>query len=212
MTTTRLPRWLAALSDQPTIPRHPRPLDVDRGNIPSELRFRDAWAVWRYEADRMGRISKPPYQPDGTQAEASESSTWSPFEAAYATFQHGSWDGVSFALSLRWGIVGIDLDHISDHRREAEEIARTLHSYTERSPGGDGLRIFVKGSLPLGRRRRDWVEAYTTRRFLTVTGQRLEGFPRTIESRPSELAKVFWDYLGQDAASIKRSLRRGDVN
>jgi len=209
MTTARLPRWLAALSDQPTIPRHPRPLDVDRGNIPSELRFRDAWAVWRYEADRMGRISKPPYQPDGTQAEASESSTWSPFETAYATFQHGSWDGVSFALSLRWGIVGIDLDHISDHRREAEEIAHTLHSYTERSPGGDGLRIFVKGSLPFGRRRRDWVEAYTTNRFLTVTGQRLEGYPRTIESRPSELAKVFWEYLGQDAASIKRSMQRG---
>jgi primase-polymerase (primpol)-like protein len=202
-----LPRWIAALSEprQKTRPGHT--LSVERWNIPFELRTHDSWAVWKYSADSQGRISKPPYQPDGAKAEASEPETWATFDDAYETYRHGGWDGVSFALSPRWGLVGIDLDHVSEHGREADQIVRALNSYTERSPGGDGLRIFVKGSLPLGRRRRDWVEAYVTRRFLTVTGQHLDGTPKTINANARGLERVFWQYLGADAESIKRSMR-----
>jgi primase-polymerase (primpol)-like protein len=202
-----VPRWIAALSEPRPQQRPGHTLSVERWNIPSELRLHDAWAVWKYSADANGRISKPPYQPDGTKAEASEPETWSTFDAAYDAYRHGGWDGVSFALSPRWGLVGIDLDHVSEHRTEANAIVRALQSYTERSPGGDGLRIFVKGSLPYGRRRRDWVEAYVTRRFLTVTGQKLEGSPSTINANAPGLERVFWQWLGTDAESIKRSMR-----
>jgi primase-polymerase (primpol)-like protein len=205
MITSRLPRWLEAMTT-PSLPST-EALSVERWNIPSELRNHDAWAVWRYQADAQGRISKPPYQPDGTKAEASEPDTWHSFDEAYEAYRGGAYNGVSFALSPRWGIVGIDLDHVSEHRQASDMIVRCLDSYTERSPAGDGLRIFVKGTLPYGRRRRDWVEAYVTRRFLTVTGQHLDGTPKTIQAHQHALDQVFWNWLGADADSIKRSMR-----
>jgi len=187
---------------------------VERWSIPAELRHHCAWAVWRYEQDSANRWSKPPYQPNGDKAEASDDTTWSEFDDAYEAYKQNKspdgkrpYDGVSFAIDPRWGIVGVDLDHVSEHRAEVHRIVHEIDSYTEISPSGDGRRIFVKGSLPPGRRRRDWVEAYVRRRFLTVTGEHVPGTPKTIESRTKQLERVFWQWLGQDEASIKRSTR-----
>ena len=71
--------------------------------------------------------------------------------------------------------VGIDLDHCLDPvtghpSHEAEAMVRQLASYTEISPSGTGLRIFVRGSLPPTGRKKGWIEMYTESRFLTVTG------------------------------------------
>jgi len=205
--TQPLPRWLEALSQARGQTQPHDAVPVERWGIPHELRNHDAWALWKYRADSQGRISKPPYQPDGTKAEASQPETWSSFDEVYTLYKRGDWDGVSFCVNPRWGVVGIDLDHVSEHKREANAIVRVLNSYTERSPGGDGLRIFVKGALPYGRRRKDWVEAYVTRRFLTVTGQHVDGTPKTIEARPQGLEHVFWQWLGSDPESVRRSMR-----
>ena len=106
---------------------------------------------------------------------------------------------MSFALDTRWGIVGIDLDHVSQHQREADQIVRTLDSYTEHSPGRDGYRIFVKGRLPDGRRRRDWVEMYRERRFLTVTGHHLARTPTRLTANQQALERVWKVWVQQDA-------------
>lgn len=164
---------------------------VERYAIPQELRLHDAWAAWRYDYEAQ-RWSKPPFTPDGRRIEhASDPATWSSFDDAYRAYQDRRgpdmgrpFDGVSFALDPRWGIVGVDLDHISEHRAAADAIVRTLNSYTELSPSGDGYRIFLRGQLPDGRRRRDWVEMYNARRFLTVTGHRLEGAPEHLQTSP----------------------------
>lgn len=190
--TDALPRWLQAYTAPARAPQKAPPsagvLQVDRWSIPQELRNRQAWACWRYSYD-LNRWSKPPYVPDtepAQRAEASDSSTWSSFDDAYRAYQdkqpHGTlpgraYDGVSFALDLRWGIVGVDLDHVSEHQLDADRIVRALGSYTEYSPSRDGYRIFLKGVLPEGRRRRGWVEMYSQRRFLTVTGHKLESAP-----------------------------------
>jgi putative DNA primase/helicase len=193
---TRLPRWLAAINDRGRAPQKAPPsggaLSVQRWGIPPELRNQHAWAAWRYEYEHE-RWSKPPYNPvTGEKAEPSESSTWEDFDAAYSAWRNGkippsggrAYDGVSFALDPRWGIVGVDLDHVSEHKWQADRIVKALNSYTEQTPSGDGLRIFVKGTLPEGRRRRDWIEMYVARRFLTVTGQHVEGTPETIKTSP----------------------------
>jgi primase-polymerase (primpol)-like protein len=167
------------------------PLGVVPAQIPGQLRYHRAWACWRYEYDN-DRWSKPPYIPDTDppqKAEPSDAETWRSFEEAYRAYHDapvsalpGGWDGISFALDERWGIVGVDLDHVSEHRADAERILRDLNSYTERTPGRDGLRVFVRGLLPEGRRRRDWVEMYTRKRFLTVTGQHVTGTPTDVRS------------------------------
>jgi putative DNA primase/helicase len=192
----RLPRWLeryATPKAQPKGPPAEGALGVQQWNIPPRLRYAQAWAVWKYEQEN-NRWSKPPYippalSPDGgrelppEKAEPSDASTWRSFEQALRAFQDDrQWDGISFALDHRWGVVGVDLDHVSEHRADAARIVKDLASYTEHTPGRDGLRIFVLGQLPEGRRRREWVEMYDQRRFLTVTGQHVDGTPTDIKA------------------------------
>ena len=201
--TDTTPRWLQAYTRPARAPQKSPPaegvLQPDRWSIPQELRNHHAWACWHYSYD-LNRWSKPPYNPEtGERAEASDSDTWSDFDSAYEAYRGHKepnvggrpYDGVSFALDLRWGIVGVDLDHISEHRPEADRIVRALGSYTEYSPSRDGYRIFLKGVLPEGRRRRGWVEMYSQRRFLTVTGHNVTDAPPYLTS-PRSLYTV-WD-------------------
>jgi primase-polymerase (primpol)-like protein len=176
---------------------------VQRWQIPQELRNHHGWACWRYEQEH-GRWSKPPYNPrTGERAEGGDPETWSDFDTCYQAYTDRErpkdggrpYDGVSFALNLRWGIVGVDLDHVSDHRRDAQRIVELLDSYTEVSPGGDGLHVFVKGTLPEGRRRRDWVELYSRRRFLSVTGQHVDSTPERVAARSPKLFTVWDEYV-----------------
>ena len=175
----RVPRWLEQYATPRAAPKSPPPegaLSVQFWNIPPRLKYLPAWAVWKYELEN-GRWSKPPYIPpqEGRvpeRAEPSDPSTWRSLEAAVRAYKDDrEWDGISFALDRRWGVVGVDLDHVSEHKAAADQIVKDLASYTEQTPGRDGLRIFVLGQLP-GGRRREWVEMYDQRRFLTVTGQR----------------------------------------
>ena len=205
MTSTEgLRRWLQAYATpRARAPQKAPPaagvLQVDRWGVPQELRNHHAWACWHY-AYYENRWSKPPYNPEtGERAEASDSSTWSSFDDVMEAYRFGGipddggrpYDGVSFALDTRWGIVGVDLDHVSEHQLDADRIVRALNSYTEYSPSRDGYRIFLKGVLPEGRRRRGWVEMYSQRRFLTVTGHKLESAPPYL-TRSSQLYAV-WD-------------------
>jgi|SRR5215475_1888149 len=207
--TGTVPRWLHAYAQPARAPQKAPPpegaLPVERWGIPQELRNHHAWACWRYEYEH-DRWSKPPYNPEtGQRAEPSDSSTWESFDVCYDAYRAAQipepgdarpYDGVSFALDPRWGIVGIDLDHVSDHRAAANAIVGELDSYSEYSPSRDGYRIFTKGTLPEGRRRRDWVEMYSQRRFLTVTGQRLPGAPKSLTT-PHRLYLVWDRYLNR---------------
>jgi primase-polymerase (primpol)-like protein len=195
-----LPRWLQAIAggaDQPRPYKGPPPagaLLVDRWNIPPSLRNQRAWAVWKYTQDVNGRWSKPPSQPSGEPADGRDEATWASFDACFEAYRQGPWDGLSFCVDPRWGLVGVDLDHVSEHPTEAPQIVAALDSYTEQSPGGDGLRIFVRGRLPEGRRRRDWVEMYDHHRFLSVTGQRV-GAHDVPRARQSDLEYVWRRWL-----------------
>ena len=63
------------------------------------------------------------------------------------------------------GIAGVDLDHVFDPETGAIEfcaqsIVDRLNSYTEISPSGEGLRIFVYAKLPPKDRRIAHFECY----------------------------------------------------
>lgn len=200
-----VPRWLEAYQAPARAYKGPPEggaLTVLHWNIPPRLKYATAWAVWRYEME-SGRWSKPPYipPPDGSvlqKAEPSDPDTWRTFELALKTYKDDrEWDGISFCLDRRWGLVGVDLDHVSQHAHDAQRIVTELNSYTEATPGRDGLRIFVLGRLPDGRRRREWVEMYDQKRFLTVTGNWLAGTPQDIQASP-RLYSVWQRWLQQD--------------
>ena len=65
----------------------------------------------------------------------------------------GSFDGIGFEFATGGGIVGIDLDHVVDPETGevqpwALEIEQRMGSYTEYSPSGSDLHIFVQGDIP----------------------------------------------------------------
>ena len=87
----------------------------------------------------------------------------------------------------------------------AWELVKRLNSYTEYSPSGTGLHIFVKGQLPeKGRKKeidkatRQAVELYQAGRYFTVTGEAL-GDCRTIEPRQKELDELWADFFPVEA-------------
>jgi primase-polymerase (primpol)-like protein len=170
--------------------------------IPAALRATPRWAVWHHQVDDRGHLSKPPFQANGSgeRAYATEPDTWSSFDEAFACYcaHLDTYEGISFAIVDHDDIVGIDLDHVEEHLSEALEIVRTVASYTEVSPSAEGLRIFCRGYLPHGRRIREWVEMYSGKRFLTVTGAHVLGTPLDLTANVAQLEAV-WDLYVQQA-------------
>lgn len=94
--------------------------------------------------------------------------------------------------------MGIDLDHVVDPETGevqpwALEIAQRMGSYTEYSPSGTDLHIFVQGDIPssvrkkmLNKDTREAVEMYKEKRYFTITGSLFLTPP--IADRPAELA------------------------
>lgn len=167
--------------------------DVDRrlAAVPIALRTLDQWVVWRYE-NRAGKATKVPYSPTTrTRASAIEPAGWSTFADAIATWQRESFEGVGFVFSQDDPFCGVDLDdclnRAGEPTAEAKRILDRLCTYTEISPSGHGLKLFLRARLPAGRRRKGKVEMYDSGRYFTVTGRHLTGTPATIEERQQEL-------------------------
>jgi hypothetical protein len=77
-------------------------------------------------------------------------------------------------------------------------IVKALDSYTEITPSGEGLRVWIKGRLTvdkhtksmadeLGAHPKAKVEIYDQKRYFTVTGNHLAGTPDTINERGTAL-------------------------
>jgi hypothetical protein len=66
-----------------------------------------------------------------------------------------------------------------------------FNSYTEITPSGDGLRIWIEAEKSptwcANKSGKTEIEVYDKNRFFTITGHHLEGTPRTIEARQEAL-------------------------
>jgi putative DNA primase/helicase len=172
------------------------PVNLDPSSVPAELTKRPQWVVWR-TTNRNGKTTKPPYSVrTGRLADCRDSETWSEFPTVLAAFRKSKkLEGLGFVLSADDPYVGIDLDKCRDPdtgviEPGAQKIVNRLQSYTEVSPSGTGLHVWLRGKLPSGRRRRGHIEMYDCERYLTVTGKHLEGTPATIEDRQAHLESL----------------------
>lgn len=147
--------------------------------ISQELKERSQWFCWRGEPDpkNPAKLIKRPVSPHtGRVADAHDPSNWASFQTALQRWEasNGRLSGIGFVLTEADPFVGIDLDDCIDEEGNiapwADAIVKRLNSYTEITPSGRGLRIFVKGKLPPGGRRKGSIEMYDSKRFLTVTG------------------------------------------
>ena len=173
----------------------PTALSVEPENIPAELQALRQWVCWRYEW-KDEKWTKVPYRTDGeSPASTTKAATWGGYPEAVRTYFLGDCgvDGIGFVLSADDGFVGVDLDHCVIDRKVsiwALKIIFELESYTELSPSGTGLRIFLKGKLPPGGRKRGPIEMYDSGRYLTITGHHRAKTPLTIESRQDGIAAL----------------------
>jgi len=180
--------------------------------IPDALRERQAWLVWRYEqSPGRDEPTKVPYiaRPGPlTRADATRSAHWRTFDQAQEHARR--FDGIGIALGD--DLCGVDLDDVREPDTgeltpQAQVIVEALDSYTEVSPSGTGVKVFLFASegLPNGARRGDLlggghVEMYDGGRYFTVTGEHLAGTPTTIEHRQSELTNLHRDIFGEQLA------------
>jgi putative DNA primase/helicase len=178
-------------------------------NMPSELKVIPQWVNWK-NIERDGRMTKPPFQINGALAKSDDPLTWSSFDdvqkAAYL------FDGVGVVLTDNDDNVFLDFDKcrcpafdgIDDEISgglnivlpEVAEHIRRLNSYTELSPTGKGIHVFLKGKLPVKGKRKGNFEVYQSGRYSTMTGHVVKGFPRAIEHRQESLDAFYQVVFG----------------
>ncbi len=158
--------------DDPTKAREER-LREQFFEIPDAMKLARRWLLWRLWNER-----KVPYYVDGTpRRDALDSpqdmARFGSFNDAVVQLSTGRFAGLAFALGPDgtgnfWQ--GIDLDDLPK-RPELEHVADALPGYTERSPSGEGMHAIGYGRpfKTLGANRTG-VEAYSSARFFTVTG------------------------------------------
>lgn len=158
------------------------------------------WVCWRREL-RDGKQTKVPYRADGKgMASTTDAKKWATYETASKA---RGYDGIGFVVTLNDPYCGIDLDHCRDPETGvidtwAMSIINTLASYTEITPSKAGVRIWIKGKLPLGGNKKTGmgesarvdIELYDHARYFTITGEHLGGTPDTIEDRQRELNEL----------------------
>lgn len=167
------------------------------GNIPALLKQRPNWVVWGLP----GETPKAPFEPRSllsnsqNPAKAGQPETWGRYHHASECVRRGLAQGIGYQFDGS-GIYGVDLDHVLDGAGvltpQAWEVVDSLASYTEASPSGTGLHIFVLApgaNITRHRKKDGFVEIYGDKRYFTVTGN-IYGSMRGIEERTQALQSI----------------------
>ncbi len=188
-----------SISNQP--PEKPICPAPEIQNIPQSMRSENRWLCWRYVWTGK-KWDKPPINVlTGGNGSSTNAATWTTMENALAAYQRGSVDGIGFVLGDGWA--GIDLDdHMDGDGRFspfAEHVLHRIPSYTEVSPSGEGVKIFVRATIEHGHADHgNGIEVYGSGRFFTVTGRKLSDSPNEVADRNTELNALLHDVNSRD--------------
>lgn len=167
-------------------------LDVRADAIPPELRALGV-VLWRAEQRGDGKPTKVPYMVADPQRKASSTdpATWGTFADAVEAYQAlgDRVAGVGVVLARSAGITCIDLDRVLANGRldaRAQTIVERTDSFTEISPSGTGLHVFVRGTVSRALKG-EQIEVYSDARYIAVTGHRWPGTPATLRWQQSYL-------------------------
>lgn len=207
---------------------------LDPTRIPAALRERSQWVCWKY-ITRGGKQTKCPVNArGGGLADSTDPATWASFDEVVAAWKAGGYAGIGYVFTADGPFAGIDLDGCIDDAGNivstARQIIDALNSYTEISPSGRGVKVFIAGRKPDGIGCKSKAiagfkesEVYDRDRFFTVTGQRVPDTPAEVEERQAALntlctrlwpkkpkphlngAVIGTGFGGDDAALIKRA-------
>lgn len=184
---------------------------ISTDHIPSELKALSQWVRWK--EIRRGKVkAKEPYRIDKkAKAKVNDPATWGSFPEAMANVNGF---GIGFVFADTDDFCGIDLDGCRNP--DTGEIApwaalwvKRFNSYTEVSPSGTGVKIWIRGKnpMPSGKKtsldgivpaitdtKSPGVEVYDRVRYFAMTGAHLADVPATIEARQDVLDKFCETY------------------
>jgi putative DNA primase/helicase len=132
------------------------------------------WVNYRFET-RKGKTTKVPYSITGRKASSTNPDDWATFDEAKKVS-----DQVGIVFTPAQDLLGIDIDHCLSGKKITHEQKETIaelileaDTYTEISPSGEGLHLFLKiegGNFKLKTNKRSPFELYTSGRYFTYTG------------------------------------------
>ena len=162
-------------------------------NIPETLKQFNQFLNFKIKTKENGKSGKPPVDKNGYIISYKKTENWMTFEGAIANYNKcEKIDGINFVLTKEDGLVGIDLDDCVDNgsiEDWANDWIQTLDSYTEISPSGTGLRIFIKGEISSNKNEGN-IEVYRYDKVLTLTGNHLKSTPIEINVNQEGLDKM----------------------
>lgn len=151
-------------------------------NVPATLKNLPRWVL--FDANKV------PLQVNGVYASSTSPNTWTTFENVAAALNRGIGVGLGFVVNGD-GITGIDLDGCRNPETEeitewAQRVIDYCNAYTEITPSGMGLRVWVRGTMPsadkvfnldpkAGFGSKVKIEVYATERYFTVTANSYYG-------------------------------------
>jgi len=159
---------------------------VSPDNIPTVLRERPNWLLWRVETCGDRKNAKIPYTITGAKASVSDPETWASFDEAYRVYREsGSYSGIGFVFDGQ-DIFGVDLDGCLADGKLADwagEFLKRYPTYAEVSPSRTGIKLFYRGTISQGKKvdlfwkpsiceKRPAIEVYNRGRYFAVTGWR----------------------------------------
>ncbi|MDP6599581.1 MAG: hypothetical protein QGI86_27570, partial [Candidatus Poribacteria bacterium] len=186
---------------------------VQPKHIPPPLKEWNHWVGWFAEQKDNERLNKiPKNAKTGLAAKSNDSLTWSTFEEAVAYIQARSQNhGIGFVFSQNDPFLGIDLDdcrkaETGEIAEWAQELIGICDSYTEISPSGTGVKIFLQGQKPgpecKQRYQTGEVEMYDQKRFFTVTGHHLSDTPLQIKANQQAIDHIYHTVFSKENRSM----------
>ncbi len=179
---------------------------VQKVGAEEQLALRPQWVCWKH----VGREKVPVSPHTGRRASTTDPSTWTVHPNAVGAA--GNYDGIGYVVSADDPYTFVDLDDCIDEYGEvatwAIEIVEALDSYTEVTPSGRGLRVWVIGRKLGSKCKRDYetgkVEIYDAKQFSTFTGKCFQG--HSVEYRQRELDELYMRVFGDDNQTDKHGV------
>jgi replicative DNA helicase len=176
-------------------------------NLPAELRQKARFCLWKYETVDGRENCKVPYNPNtGGRAQANNPDTFASLRDAAAN--GAGYDGIG--VGIFGNLAAIDIDHCIDSSGQlspmAADVMQMMDCYTERSPSGEGLRIFFYADLQTSKDEyekqymikdsKKGLEIYIagmTSRYVTATGDIINS--AAITDRTAQVMQVLDKYM-----------------
>jgi hypothetical protein len=211
---------LDPFSDDPLVDRiieaHEHP---NLALVPVQLKQKPNWVRWKLE-EVNGRLTKIPYQLNGNKASSANPETWNTYDNIVKGAVIDRTQGIGIMTDGTF--IGFDLDGcLNPQTRELAKWAQKIVDacgYVEITPSGTGVRGYVAGTLLPGRRRfaidvavgfgdKVGIEAYSEKRFFTVTGERL-GSSSSLIADPNAIYELC-ETASREYAAQKRKTAQG---